>query len=177
MVVVSLRYALVATLLSIIVFAGLYFFGENPLLQGRFFDFIVIPLFLFFSIKEFKDRKNGGFLQFWQGMTVGFFVYFGLALLFAVFIYIYIQFVDFNVFTDYIQDRIALIQGNKVNLIEQMGEETYYRTLDQMEKVRPLDVAIDDFYKKNLIGFFFATIISVILRKQEFLQKSDIEKA
>ncbi|MCZ6693088.1 MAG: hypothetical protein O6939_04205, partial [Bacteroidetes bacterium] len=51
---VSVKFGLIGALLSIILFMVLYFIDLNPLINGKFSDFILIPIMVFFAIKEYR---------------------------------------------------------------------------------------------------------------------------
>jgi hypothetical protein len=148
-------------------FLLLYFLGNNPLIVGRPWDFglLLIPLMIFFAIKDFKTNFNAGELRFWQGMTAGFVTYFVLALGVAIFIYLFLLFADPTILDGYIQDRITLLTESKEQFINQLGENLYYEQIDKMNQTTAFIVAIDDFWKKLLIGLFLTILIAAVLRK------------
>ena len=71
---VPLRYAIIGIFLYGTLFLLLYFMDNNPLVVGRPWDFgfLLIPLMVFFAMKDFKVIYNEGELRFWQGMSIGF---------------------------------------------------------------------------------------------------------
>lgn len=162
-----LRFGLVGGVLSIFLFLGIYFYNENPLIVFRKFDFgfLLLPVFIFFSIREFRDYKNGGELRFWQGMSVGFLTYMIVAFLSAFFIWIFVDFFEPQLLAGYIADRTQLIVSMKEEMIAQLGESIYDKTYAEIQQISVLEVALDDFLKKIFIGLFLTIIISVLLRK------------
>lgn len=162
---VPVKYALVGSLLSVALFFIMLFFDKNPLVTNRFFDFLLLPIFIFFSIKEFKKYHNNGILHFWQGMTVGFLTYLGVAIIFALFIWGYLEWISPALLQDYIADRTALLLNSKQNIIEQFDEETYSKTLADIKMVTAGDLALDDFVKKLITGFFITSVIAIIMRR------------
>ncbi len=167
LVAVPLRYAIIGFFLYGILFLLLYFLGHNPLVIGRPWDFgfFLIPVMIFFAIKDFKTNFNQGELRFWQGMTCGFLTYATIALGTAVFIYLFLTFADPAVLEGYIEDRIQLLQNSKEQFIEQLGEPLYHEQIAKMYQTSPLVVALDDFWKKLAIGLFLTILIAAILRK------------
>jgi hypothetical protein len=57
------------------------------------------------------------------------------------------------------------LNENKDALIESINEQAYIDALNGVEETTPMDLAIDDFLKKSIIGLFLTIIIAVILRK------------
>lgn len=164
---VPLRYATIGFFLYGILFLVLYFLDYNPLVVGRPWDFgfFLIPVMIFFSIKDFKTNYNQGELRFWQGMTTGFITYATIALGTAIFIYLFLTLADPEILQGYIQDRVQLLENNKEQFIEQLGEPLYQEQLAKMHQTSAWVVALDDFWKKLAIGLFLTILIAAILRK------------
>jgi len=167
LLVVPLRYAIIGLFLYGSLFLILYFLDHNPLVTGRPWDFgfILMPVMILFSIKDFRTNYNQGELRFWQGMTCGFVTYFGMALGAALFIYLFLTIADPAVLDGYIQDRVQLLQGSREQFIERLGEPLYHQQVEKMKNTSALVVALDDFWKKLAIGLFLTILIAAILRK------------
>lgn len=163
---IPIRYGLIGIFLYGTLFLLLYFLGYNPLVAGRPWDFgfLLMPLMIFFAIKDFKVNHNSGELRFWQGMTAGFVTYFVLALGVALFIFVFLK-VDPAILDSYIQDRLALLENSKEHFVEQLGEDLFEEQVDRMSHTTAVVVALDDFWKKLLIGLFLTILIAAILRK------------
>lgn len=170
---VAWKYTMTGLLLYLLVFFGMYFIGVNPIGNSRFLDFIILPLFIFFAVKEFKNL-NGGILHFWQGMSLGFLIYFPVSVLYSLFVYLFIV-VEGQVLVDFIQTQYDSFLENKENLVGVMGQEIYDQTLVQIQKISIADVSLDELLKKNMLGFFFATIISVIFRKTDTFVNKELK--
>ena len=165
-VVVGVRYGLVSGTLAIILFFAVMPFDENPLIVNKWFDFFLIPVFVYFAVREFRLYYNGGALQFWQGASVGFIVYVTLALLFAGVVGSYLATGGEAWVSDYIEDRTALVQENQENFTEQLGDATYQQVLAEVQAVTTLDLVLDDFYRKLMVGLFVTLIIATVQRRQ-----------
>lgn len=166
-VAVPVKFGLVGGAMTILLFLVIYFLGQNPLLvYGNFdFSFLLLPVFIFFSIKEFRDYKNHKQLGFWQSMAVGIISYVTMALISAFFIWFFLNFINSELVSGYIADRIQLIVHMKGELIEKLGTEMYEKTYHELESTTAYVIALDDFLKKIFIGLFLTLILSVILRK------------
>ena len=73
--------------------------------------------------------------------------------------------IDPEMTTKYIESRITLLSENRQTLVEAMDEKTYLEAVAGVKETTPLDLALDDFLKKSMIGLFLTIIIAVILRK------------
>ena len=142
-----------------------YFLELNPLVNIKMIDMLILAIFIFFALKEFRDRYNNRELHFWQGMTGGVINYLTIAFISALFIYVMTEIIDPTLTTNYIEGRIELLNQNKQTLIETMDEETYLEAIAGVMETTPFDLALDDFLKKSIIGLFLTIIIAVILRK------------
>ncbi len=165
---VPVRYGVIGAVLHMALFLILYFITTmNPLIVSKKLDsgFILLPIFIFFSIKEFKDYKNNRQLRFWQGMTIGFITYLLIAIGSALFTYVMLEFVDAGLMQEYIQDRLQMMAESKESFVEQLGVTVYDKTIIDIRQITAYIIAFDELLKKLLIGMFFTIIISIILRK------------
>ncbi len=166
LIVVPLRFGSIAGLLTVGLFLALYFLDANPLIEARIVDLVLIPLFLFFGLKDFRDYRNGGIMHYWQGMTVGVILYLLMACVSSLWIVTFLELVDPQLLADYISNRQELLEGSKAQVIDQMGEQTYLESRAELQRITAFDLAIDDFLKKSIIGLMLTIMISIILRKR-----------
>lgn len=150
-------------------FCGLAFFvmytlDKDPISFTEVFGYAIIPVFVFLGIKNFKDRMNDGELSFGQAMTVGFFVYSILALISAMFIFIFLL-GDPEILQRYRTANLELLKEKKEILIAQLDQASYDRTYGNIYNMTVLDVAFNDFLRKVFPGLFFTIIISIILKR------------
>ena len=145
-----LKYGGIGGGVVIVLYLIFYFLGRNPLNDVKLIDIFLLAVFIFFSIREFRDRFNDRTLHFWQGVTGGMITYMTIAILSALFILILTEWIDPNIMTNYIDTRIELLQKNKEALVESIDEASYYEALEGVKKTTPMDITIDDFLKKNL---------------------------
>lgn len=165
LVKVPLKYGIAGGVISIILFLTLYFSDGNPLTSIRVFDFILLPIFIFFSIKEVRDYHWGGKIAYWQGMTAGLFCYMVIALISGLFIWVFLEKIDPAVFVQHKQENIAILTGDQQNWVEQLGSEGYEQALEDVSAMTPFSLAADDFIKKLLIGFFMTSLIAIFLKR------------
>ncbi len=152
--------------LCAVAFLIVYFLGHEPVSFTEIFGYFLLPIFVFFGIKNFRDNMNGGELYFSQGMTVGFFVYSILALISAGVIFMFLH-LDPSVFDSYKTSNLALLEEKREIIIAQIDEASYNSTLDNILNMTIFDVAINDFLRKVFPGLFFTIIVSIILKKSK----------
>lgn len=162
---IPFKYGLIGGGIVVSLFILFYLLNLDPLINIKVIDILILAIFIFFALKEFRDRYNNRKLHFWQGMTGGVVNYLTIALISSIFILIMTVIIDPELTTNYIESRITLLNENKQQLIDTIDEEAYFETLAGLEETTPFDLALDDFLKKSMIGLFLTIIIAVILRK------------
>ena len=164
---VPIKYGAAAALLVMILFVALYYSGRHPLSIPVFFDvrLLILPLFMTFAMKEFRDFHNDRVLHFWQGLTIGFITFTIIGSLVSVFIII-LSNIDPSFLTSYIEERVYLLETNKQQFIEALNEDIIAEQLRTLPLTTSIDLALDYFLKSVGMGVFLNIIISVILRRQ-----------
>jgi len=162
---IPFKYGLIGGGIVVFLFIIFYLLKLDPLINIKVIDILILAIFIFFALKEFRDRYNNRKLHFWQGMTAGVVNYLTIALISSIFILVMTVIIDPDMTTNYIESRIILLNENKQQLIDTIDEEAYFETLAGLKETTPFDLALDDFLKKSMIGLFLTIIIAVILRK------------
>lgn len=164
---IAIKYAAICSLFLIITFHISSFFGINPLmnLAHLIFDLTMFGLFIFFGIKEFKSDQENMVLHFWQGMTIGFNIYFFSTIIFGIHLLIYFQ-MDITALSDYKEAAKIFLMEKKELYIDKMGVEMFQSQLESINSVTSNDLLLSATLKKILAGFFITPVISIILRKQ-----------
>lgn len=162
---VGLRYGLVSGALTAILFFAVTFFNENPLIVTKWFDYFLIPALVFAGVREFRIYYNAGALQFWQGVSVGFIIYVTTALLFAAVVGMYLTTYGQPWVADYVRNRVALVEENRKEFSQELGEEAYRRVLTEVQGTTTTDLVLDDVFRKLMIGVFVTLIIAMVQRR------------
>lgn len=126
--------------------------------------YILTPIFLFIGIRYFKNGYNNGFLSFAHGMTVGFLIYMGIALVSGLGILVFL-FLNPEAFAILKALKLQVLEVNQEMIKSQVGESSFDITLQNVQNMKPMDIALNDFLWKIVPGLFFTIIISIILRK------------
>lgn len=162
---VSLKYGLSGALLNIIALSVLSQIEGSPIISSMLAGIVVMILFVFFAIKEFRDIHNQRLLHFWQGLILGTATYLIIAFISSSYYVIYISYIDTDVLLEIKQTQRDYLENNKDTMIEQRGEEWYDETYLMVDGISAANQAWGDFLQKVGIGIFVTIIISVILRK------------
>ncbi|MBL7856650.1 MAG: DUF4199 domain-containing protein [Cyclobacteriaceae bacterium] len=164
---IALRNGLVAGLLAISMMLFLYYKGDgHPLLINPFMDFriVLFGIFIFFTLKEFRDQHNGGILYFWQGMVGSYAFVAAFGLLCALFILIF-GYLHESFISDYIQESVAQLKSMP-EFVEKIGKEDFERNFEKATSTNGYRLAIWYFGWSLIMTLFISTIISVVLRRQ-----------
>lgn len=158
------QFGILGGILSVVSFCVLSFLYPDPTNLNLLFGYFLVPVAVFLAIKFFKDGKNGGYLSFAEGMTVGFVTYAFLGLLSILGIWLVLS-VSPDLFGQIKAQKLEVLAESSETIISQLGEASYLSTQNSMEKMSPWDVALNDGLWKIVPGMFFSIIISIIFRK------------
>jgi len=163
----SIKYAILCGVFVL----GLFFvsmnFGSNPLLDPRhfFFDLAVFFLFIYFAGKEFKDVRNGGFLHFWQGISIGFIVFIPAVLIFSLALYVIFE-VYPTLIEEYKEGAKAFLESRKEIFLEEFTEDQFEKQVVSVDDVTSSRLVLNTFWKKLFAGFLVTPVVAIILRKK-----------
>ena len=163
---VSIRYGAVAGVLSAILLVILYYSGRNPLLIAPFLDFriFVFGIFIFFSLKEYRDVYQGGLLYFWQGLFGSFVVVVLSSTISSLGLYIFGS-TEKNFMTSYVKGMTEYLKTFPPEEVERIGKDIYERNLADLPSTNISTLVQTHFVQGIIIGFFISVILSVILRR------------
>ena len=164
---VSLRYGIAAGVLAFVLLIVMYYVGQHPLLISPFLDFRVLlfGIFIFFTLKEFRDYFQAGELHLWQGMLGGIIVIFVATTLASALMYLFGTLQE-EFLNSYIIQITAYVKSFPKEDIDRIGKDIYERNLKALPTTNMSALAITYFMQGLIIGFFVNIILSVSLRRQ-----------
>jgi hypothetical protein len=163
---VSIRYGLIAGVLSVVMLIILFYSGRNPLLVAPFLDFriFVFGIFCFFALKEFRDHYQEGVLYFWQGLFGSFVLVLLSCIISSIGLYVFGTLED-QFIPSYVEGMTTYLKTFPEEDIKRIGKEVYERNLSQLQSTHIKDLVLTHFAQGMIIGFFISIILSVIVRK------------
>jgi len=163
---ICVRFGLVAGVLTSVLMIILFYIGKHPFLIAPFLDFriLIFGVFIFFSLKEFRDYYQEGLLYFWQALPGSLVVVLVASLAGSAGLYFF-GLVEPGFLQRYIQEMMAYLKTFPPENIEQIGKETYERNLNGLPATNLADLVKTYFFQGTIIGFFISIILSVILRR------------
>lgn len=164
---VSIRYGAAAGILAFFVLLIMYYVGPHPLLTSPFLDFriLLFGIFIFFTLKEFRDHYQGGILYFWQAMIGGWTVILIATIVTSLLLWLF-GIWDKDFVESYIAQAITYLKSFPQKDIDRIGKEIYDRNLNALPATNIFDLTQTYFMQGIVIGFFVNIILSVILRRQ-----------
>lgn len=167
LVSIGVRNGAIAAVVSIALLIGMYYMGRHPLMVSPFLDFriLLFGVFIFFSLREFRDVHQEGQLYFWQGMMGSFIMVMVTATTASLLLVLFSSF-EPTFIPSYIDAATEYFKTFPKEDIERIGKDVYERNLSLLPSTNSKQVAGLYFAQSIMIGLFVSIILSVILRKQ-----------
>ena len=122
-------------------------------------------MFIFFAAKEYKDVINGGYLHFWQGISIGFIVSIPAILIFSLFLFFILSY-DTSLIEVYKNGAIALLKNNEAFYTKELGAATLKAKYELIETMKPSKLIQVTFRNKLFAAFWITPIVAIILRRK-----------
>jgi hypothetical protein len=153
--------------LAFVLLVIMYYMGRHPLVVSPFLDFriLLMGVFIFFALKEFRDYDQDGVLYFSQAMLGGLVVIFTLSALASLLVFVFGYF-ESDFVKEYISRVTEYLRSFSKEDIDRIGKDIYNRNLAALPATNILTLAMTYFIHGLVIGFFVNIILSVILRRQ-----------
>ncbi|NJM93562.1 MAG: DUF4199 domain-containing protein [Cytophagales bacterium] len=161
---VGAKYGLVAAALNALAFGLYQLLGHEPYEALKFLNFILVPVFVFFSIRDFKRSQPGSELRLWQGLQVGLVAQLVLTVFSALFVFAYFQWLHPAALQEHIDLVLRTVQTNEQSYLESVGAQAYEDTLAQVTQIEAWTLAVDDLIRKTVTGLLFTLVFAVGLR-------------
>jgi hypothetical protein len=164
---ISARNGAVAGVLAFVLLITMFFIGKHPLLVSPLFDFriLLFGIFIFFTLKEFRDYHQGGDLSFAFAMIGGLAVVLITSLISSILVYLFGTW-NPDFVSSYVTQIMAYLKTFPQEDIDKIGKEIYERNLRDLPSTNVSGLAETYFVQGMVIGFFVNIILSVILRRQ-----------
>lgn len=162
----QLRYALIASVLGMGLIIVLFLYHRHPFLIPVLIDFriFLFGIFIYVSLKEYRDTVNEGLLFFWQGIVGSYVLILEYAVMVCIGIII-LGLVNHNFVTDFITQFTEQARSYPPDAVEQIGKEAFEKYLTELKSVTIFAMARQYFGQCLIIGAFVSIILSVILRR------------
>jgi len=162
-----LRFSLIAIFFVVLMFFILIFLDKNPVIYSSNIIFIgpLLSIFLFFSIKVFRDTNPDG-LRFWQCFSIGILYTLFFTLFYSIVLWLDGSVFETTHFDEYRQMIVEKIMAGREMLVEKMGEDGYQEYLKSGESSNARIIGSLAF-NNILIGILMTPLISLFMRTPE----------
>ena len=164
---ISTRYGTVGGILAFVLLVILFYLGRHPLVTSPFLDFriLLFGIFIYFTLKEFRDYEQEGVLSFTQAMMGGLAVILIMTTITSILLHVF-GMLEKDFVQTYIEQITAYLKSFSKEDIEKIGQENYERNLSNLPTTNMAQLTQIYFVQGLVIGFFVNIILSVILRRQ-----------
>jgi hypothetical protein len=162
---IPLRNAAIGSALAVLMFITLYYLEKSPLVNTKFFNTLLLLIFLVFTLREYKEQH--AVLKFWQGMSLGFLFYLPFALVSGTAVYIALTSADPGLLDGYVDQRIAELELNREQIVKTIDRRSFEEALESIRGTTPIQLALDDFLKNTIAGLFITILVSVIFKNRK----------
>jgi uncharacterized membrane protein len=165
---ISLRNGSIAGILAGALLIILYFIGPHPMLILPYADFriLLFGIFIFFTLKEFRNNHQEGVLYFVQGM-VGSLIFVTVAATVGAMVVLIYSKINPEFVSDFIEQALESARTFSENTTLSEVEKNRIRVMmEGLPATNGKSLAGQHFVQSLMIGLFVSIILSVILRKQ-----------
>jgi hypothetical protein len=165
---ISLRNGSIAGILAGVLLIILYFMGPHPMLILPYADFriLLFGIFIFFTLKEFRNNHQDGVLYFGQAMVGSLIFVTVAATVGAILVLIYSKINPVFV-SDFINQALGSAKTFSENTtLSEAEKDRIHGMMEALPATNGKSLAGQHFVQSLMIGFFISVILSVILRKQ-----------
>jgi len=168
---IAANYGLAGGLLAAVAFITFFYLGHQPWrnLISFILDTIIIGVFCFLPMKEFKTHHNEGSFRFYHGMTLGFVSYLMISFVFALFYFVFIFWIEpsfIELYKNIQKEDMMNMKDLIMSTVEEGKEEHFQNQLNGISDITKSQLILDVFLKKAIIGLVLTPIFSIVLRTQ-----------
>lgn len=163
---IPLQFGAATGVVAFLFFMGLYSLDVMPLGNKRTMDLGIFIIMMAAACWYYRKKIGGGFMHFWEALTICYVVNTVAAFITGWLIYLFITFVDPSIFTAYLAEMKQLLMDGKGELVKNIGEAEYQKMLQGIGQTKPEELITDELSKKTVMAVLPILIISLILRRQ-----------
>jgi hypothetical protein len=165
---VPVIYGAIAGAFGVLIVVALYYMGIHPFLIPVYKDYriLLLGIFIFFSLREFRDVYQNGIMSFWEGIIVSFILVSTFAIIAGAGVGVFAGFVP-EFIQKYISLHMDILKNFPADEIEKIGGQkvidSNLRSLPATDVRKLVELYI---WQSFVIGALISIILSLILRKQ-----------
>ncbi len=161
----SVNYGAINGLICFAMFLLIYWMGFNPLGQASLLAVWVQPLFIWLSVRYYRDELLQGQITFSEGFRAGMLTALGGALLYALLVYSFGKVIDAGLLDNYKEIMLTDLEKTETELRGLFGDKYYDSVFEDIKNKTLTGQAVSDFISKVMGGVVFSIIIALILKR------------
>lgn len=162
---ISFIAGLISASISFIYFVGSNLFGINPLGGSKAFGYILMVILFFPALWYFRKNYLNNEMHFHQAFALAFLMNLFACLLFCLFIWVDLSFIDPNLIVRHITESKLFFSSIKDDFVKTNSLEAFNISLASLDKLTIGDIVYDEFKKRFLIISFFVLLVSFVMRR------------
>lgn len=163
---VPLVFGLSTGLMAFLFFLGLYAIGVIPLGNKKVLDMGIFIIMMVAACWYYRRKIGNGYMHLWEGLTICYVVNTVGAFVVGWLIYLFVAFIDPELFAKYLLEMKQLLLNGKAELVKNIGEAEFQKMLKGVSETKPEELITDELSKKTIMAVLPILIISLIFRKQ-----------
>ena len=164
---IPLAFGAATGVLAFLFFLGLYAVDVMPLGNNKVLDFGIFLIMMVAACWYYRRKIGHGYMHFWEGLTVCYVVNTVGAFVVGWLIFLFVKFIDPELFTNYLAEMQRLLMAGKAELVKNIGEAEFQTMQKAVVETKPGELITDEIAKKTLMAVLPILIISLIFRRQE----------
>jgi hypothetical protein len=161
----SVNYGAMSALTCFAMFLLIYWMGSNPLGPASWLAVWIPPLFIYFSIKYYRNKVLGGTMKFGEGFMAGMLTAISGGILYSLLIVIFGKIIDPNLIDNFKETMLLDFEKNEKMMREFMGDNIFERGIEDIKNMTLSQQASSDFFTKTIGGTIYSLIIAGILKR------------
>jgi hypothetical protein len=165
---ISLLFALATGIAAFVFFLALYLLGVQPLDSVRSFDIGIYVILIASACWYYRKNIGHGFLHLWEALTIGYIITSVAAMINGWLIYLFVVYVDNNVFARYIANALSVLEAGRKTQTEYLSDAEYTKLYETIRDNSPSILVSNEITQKLLMSIIPILVISLIFRKQDY---------
>ncbi len=145
---------------------GLHAGGLNPFGRYKYLYMAIYAVFFIAGMKYFRDR-NQGYMSGQQALAIGLVLNFVASLVYATNIYVFLSYTDAGktALQRYVDESLRLMEEAREYITENLSEANYNTTYENIQRMVPPEVALDQFIGMSMLGVFLTFVFLLLFKR------------
>lgn len=162
----SINYGAMYGLACFAMFLLIYWSGTTPLGMASWLAVWIPPLFIYLSIKHYRDNILGGAVGFGDAFRAGLITAASGALLFSLMVLIFGKVIDPMLIDDYKEYLLSQLEISEGAIKGMLGENAFEASVEETKNLTLGRQSFSEFANKSVGGLIYSLIAAAILKRK-----------